>query len=285
MKIFGESIDKIENSDRSPLRQAIRKGTVKFWRGEFRGKLSHKVTAEIKKLGGKWDRKTKSFHILLSKLPKDLQDQIKLSEHQFIKKSKVAIDFLDDIDLGKNNYIKKIDDFFDTKIFKLDETISENLKDFGVVPKITKDERKAIARDYTENLDLYIQKFTIEETSKLRDKMKKNVLDGSRYEDMIDTIQSSYGVTRSKAKFLARQETALMMSALQTQRYKDAGVEGYIWRCVTGTKDHPVRPMHKVLDGVFVKWDDPPIVNKNGDRMHAGEDFNCRCFKQPVVRF
>ena len=284
LKIFSDS-EKVENAKLSYLEQAIRKGTVRFWRGEFTGKFSARISSDIRKLGGKWNAKNKSFTILLSRLPKNIQDRIRVSENQFNKKNKMAIDFLDSISGEKITDINKISDFFDTKIFKLDENIKESLGDFGVVPKVTKNERRAIAYEYTDNLSIYINNFTQEETDKLRSKMKKNVLSGTRYEDVIDSIQSSYGVTRSKAKFLARQETALMMSALQTQRYKDAGVDGYIWRCVVGTKDHPVRPMHKTLDGVFIKWDDPPIINKNGDRKHAGEDFNCRCFKQPVVRF
>jgi hypothetical protein len=41
------------------------------------------------------------------------------------------------------------------------------------------------------------------------------------------------------------------------------------------------RPSHRAMEGVFVKWSDPPTL----DRMtgHAGEFPNCRCYPEPVV--
>ena len=98
---------------------------------------------------------------------------------------------------------------------------------------------------------------------------------GSRAENMVKTIISEYGVSRRKAKFLARQETALLMSKYQEERFKDVGVTKYRW---SAAMDARTRPDHKLLDGKIISWDSPPITNrKTGARNHAGADYNCRC--------
>jgi SPP1 gp7 family putative phage head morphogenesis protein len=95
-------------------------------------------------------------------------------------------------------------------------------------------------------------------------------------------------VSANKAKFLARQETSLMTTKLKETRYREAGVNEYKWKTVAGSKLHPVRPSHKILEGRIFRWDDPPITTPPGEavrRNNPGQDYNCRCFAQPIVRF
>ena len=179
----------------------------------------------------------------------------------------------------------KIEKFFDTQIFKTDVKINKTLEGITVAPKLTKDERNTIAKAYTKNLDKYIKDFSEKEIVELRSKIEKNVLEGGRYESMVDIIEKSYGVSKRKAKFLARQETGLMMSEFKKVRYLDAGVKEYIWTCAAGSPKHPVRPMHKALDGKKFSWNNPPITDEKGNRNNPGEDFNCRCYAIPVVKF
>lgn len=101
-------------------------------------------------------------------------------------------------------------------------------------------------------------------------------------------IQDSYDVSANKAKLLALQETSLLMGKFKQVRYADSGVQEYRWGCVAGTKNHPVPPWHKALEGKIFRWDGPPITSKLGEPVHrsnSGEDFNCRCFARPIVRF
>jgi SPP1 gp7 family putative phage head morphogenesis protein len=158
-------------------------------------------------------------------------------------------------------------------------------KNILVMPRLTDSEREKIADEYTLNLTRYIQTFTEKEIVNLREKIEKNVMSGSRYESIIQSIKRSYGVSQNKAKFLARQETNLMMSSFKAARYQSAGVEEYIWTTVVGSKNHPVRPMHKALDGKIFRFDSPPITSQDGQRNNPGEDFGCRCTARPIVRF
>ncbi len=119
----------------------------------------------------------------------------------------------------------------------------------------------------------------------LRMKVQENVLAGNRYEGLVSDITKSFNVTASKAKFLARQETKLMTTKLKEDRYKEAGISEYKWVCVTGSKNHPVRPMHKKNNGMIFSFDNPPTVDENGSRKNPGQDYNCRCMAVPIVRF
>jgi len=153
---------------------------------------------------------------------------------------------------------------------------------------LTAQERAKIAGDWANNMDLYIQKFTEEQIKKLRKDIQQQVFKGNRRETMVKKIQDSYKVTANKAKFLARQETSLLMAKFKESRYTSAGVTHYKWRCVAGSKLHPVRPSHKRLDGKTFTWQDPPITTEADEpvrRNNPGQDYNCRCTAIPIVRF
>ncbi len=108
---------------------------------------------------------------------------------------------------------------------------------------------------------------------------------GYRYETLVAEIQKSYGISQRKAKFLARQETSLLMSKFKQVRYQEAGSNEYIWDCVAGSSAHPVRHFHLLNRGKIFRWDTGAPINANGDRKNPGQDYNCRCFAKPIIRF
>ena len=106
---------------------------------------------------------------------------------------------------------------------------------------------------------------------------------GTLNRDISKQIQDVYGVSKSKAQFLARDQTAKLNSDISKEQFKDAGVEEYIWR---DSDDERVRPRHEQLDGTVQRLDDPPIVDiRTGCRGHPGEDYSCRCVKLPIFDF
>lgn len=165
------------------------------------------------------------------------------------------------------------------------ETKKKVLSQIVISPKIEGDQAKEIAREYSENMKLSIKGWTDEKVKELRGLVQEKVMAGERYEGLAKIIQDSYGTTQSKAQFLARQETNLLTTQIKEQRYKAAGVTEYRWRCVSGSPNHPVRPLHKIHDNKIFSFDNPPIVDKKGNRKNPGEDYNCRCTAVPIVRF
>lgn len=87
-------------------------------------------------------------------------------------------------------------------------------------------------------------------------------------------------VTLFQAKMIARTETSKTASLLVQGRAEHIGSEGYFWRTA---RDRDVRPLHRKLEGKFIRWGDPPIAGSNGERAHAGQIYFCRCYPEPVI--
>jgi SPP1 gp7 family putative phage head morphogenesis protein len=84
-------------------------------------------------------------------------------------------------------------------------------------------------------------------------------------------------VSDSRAKLIARDQVAKLTGELTKERQLDMGVTGYIWRTVG---DERVRDSHSEVDGKFFTWDNPPFET---DGNHPGEDYQCRCWAEPVL--
>lgn len=282
-----EPKDLIENSS-DVLVKAIRSGRLTFSRGEFFGRSNAATSKELRSLGAVWDRKHSTWRILLSSLPPEVADAIRASESVFQTKlgridAKLAKILPEEIS-GK----LKASDLFDRALWRTEKAFEASVKGIALAPEISRGQRKRIADEWQKNMQLWIQDFTKTEILELRSNIKKATFKGVRYGAAIRAIQDSYGVSSSKAKFLARQETSLLMAKYKQTRYKDAGVTAYIWGCVSGSKLHPVRPAHKKLEGKRFSWDTPPITSEPGQavrRNNPGQDYNCRCFARPIVRF
>jgi SPP1 gp7 family putative phage head morphogenesis protein len=101
---------------------------------------------------------------------------------------------------------------------------------------------------------------------------------GARAGELAKQILKSGDVSKSRANLIARTEVARAASGLVQARATYVGSEGYIWRTA---EDADVRRSHKGMSGRFVKWSDPPVLDKM--RGHAGQLPNCRCYPEPVV--
>lgn len=284
MKELGIPKNKLENS-KEDLLKAILSGRITFRQGTFSGKLNSRITLELKKIGAKWDKKSGTFKLPAKELPDDVKMTVSLSESRFKAKMKRIDEKLAKLLPEEIADSLKLEKIFDASIYKIGKDVDATLKSITVGPSLTDESRAIIARDYTNNMRLYIKDFTQKEIKSLREKMQKNAFEGKRYESMISTIQKSYDVSYNKAKFLARQETKLLLSKYKETRYVDAGVQKYKWTTVVGSPKHPVREMHKALDGKIFSWNNPPVVNEKGERKHPGEDFGCRCYAIPIVEF
>lgn len=103
---------------------------------------------------------------------------------------------------------------------------------------------------------------------------------GLRVEVLRGQIEKQFGVSRSKAALLARDQTNKLNGQLTGLRQSALGIEEYTWRT---SLDDRVREMHRELNGTRHRWDDPPVTNPAGDRNHPGEDYQCRCYADPVI--
>lgn len=271
----------IQNSYEDLIR-AVATGTVQYIGAHFEGHFNSKLSQELKALGAVFNKEKGWWSLSKSRLTDDLRTAIGTSASRFEQMAHRITETLKAISPEEISASLDFTKLFDSTLWQVNSSFEKSVKSLKVEAKLTSDQRKRIAQKYSENLQLFIQDFTEKETLRLRQVVRQNVIDGGRYESLIQDIQGSYGVSQNKAKFLARQETNLMVAQFKQTRYEDAGVEWYEWRTM---HDGKVRHFHKDLDKTRHRWDDPPVVNKNGDRKNPQQDYNCRCQAIPLVRF
>lgn len=297
---LGHPKKKLENAIHDLL-SSIRAGRVRYEKGQFKGAFNSRISQELRDLGAEWDRKQGSWKIPSTKLSPEIQQAIAVSEERF-KAVAAALEkrisgFLPEEIAEKLDATR----ILDSALFKIEKEFRGQYDRAGgekkrkkrdprtpameVSPVLSDEARAQFAEQYTNNLRTYVKSWAEEESLRLRKRVQSAVRAGGRYEELTREIQTSYGASLNKAKFLARQETSIMMSKFKQARYESAGSDEYVWTTVSGSPNHPVRPMHKALNGKTFRWADPPVVNEKGEKKHPGEDYGCRCVARPVIKF
>lgn len=94
-------------------------------------------------------------------------------------------------------------------------------------------------------------------------------------------------ITDRRARFIARDQTAKLVSSLNEVRQSGAGITGYIWRtskdnAVVGAPGNDAKPNalhgdHFSREGKVFLWSKPPSDG------HPGQPIGCRCRAEPIV--
>lgn len=129
--------------------------------------------------------------------------------------------------------------------------------------------------DYNVDLIKTIPEDTLD---KMRDIVYDGFTKGKTTTRIVKEIQHTYGVSKRRAKLIARDQTAKLNGKIQQAQQQDAGITEYIWDT---SGDERVRKSHRELNGKKFSWNDPPL-NSDGRRCHPGEDYQCRCIGRPV---
>lgn len=110
---------------------------------------------------------------------------------------------------------------------------------------------------------------------------------GNRSSSMVKALSEQFGVRERHAKFIARDQTAKVNSAVAQKRMESAGYEMFRWRT---SRDSRVRDRHTAIankvteygKGIY-RFDNPPLSDK-GVPILPGTDYQCRCTMRPVSR-
>jgi uncharacterized protein with gpF-like domain len=297
IKELGVDKSAIINS-KDGLLEAIRTGRIQFYRGSFSGRFNASISKDLKAMGSQWERKTGTFKLPQSSLPLEVRNAISASLTNFQRK-------LDALDKKLSQILPeeiadklKVSDLFDKTIWKVDKelngSLSKKASALSIPPQLTDESREKIAEEWQNNLKLEIKDWTQKEIAKLRKDVQASVFAGNRRDAAVKIVKDSHDTSINKAKFLARQETRLLLSKFKQVRYEESGVRSYIWKTVNRPVQAKggvyvkgmVRHDHAVLDGTTQRWNNPPITNRDtGARNNPGEDYNCRCYAIPVVSF
>lgn len=274
------------------LKRALRSGKVQYVRGAFSGDFTAAVSSAIKRIGGVFEKRSGTFRLSEALAPQWVRQEASdyfarahIAHDAIRRELDLAVERIDasryDVDSEKT--IKSIDQGWRTSAEKL-----------AFKPPLSPTGRQALADNYSKNLDLYIKGWFKKDIIKLREDVQKNAETGYRFDSLIEKIQHRQQVGKSKATFLARQETALFMSEYREQRFAAAGVNKYQWSTSHDSRVRPASDLspraklhagnHRILDGRVFEYTKPPIVDPHtGRRANPGRDYNCRCVDIPIV--
>ncbi len=138
----------------------------------------------------------------------------------------------------------------------------------------------AVMREALDRQVRLITSLPLDAARRVRELADGALYSGARPDEIAQEIMRSGDVAKSRADLIARTEIARASSELTRARAQHVGSEGYVWRTA---EDPLVRPLHRRLAGRFIRWDDPPVAGEHGERAHAGQIYNCRCYPEPVI--
>lgn len=138
----------------------------------------------------------------------------------------------------------------------------------------------AVMRKLQDEQVTLITSLPLDAAQKAQEMASATLSSGTRFEDIVKEFEALGGITRNRATLIARTEVGRASSNLLQARAQHIGSEGYIWRTVG---DGDVRASHKRMNGKFVRWDTPLVVDEGVAPYHAGCIYNCRCYAEPVV--
>jgi hypothetical protein len=275
---------------------ALRSGRIVYGDGIFLGKFNGSISRELRRMGAHWDTRMNGWRLSEDNFSPELREAIAMGNGRFSSKLEKVAKFLDKVDPEKIAEKLEITDDFNRNLSRLDREFQETVQRLTIAPRLSKEQRQKISEQWQSNMKLWVKGFAEKEIVKLRSEIKSSTFAGNRFESAQKHIEYSFQVSSNKAKFLARQETSLLLSKYTEARYIESGIEEFTWKCVHGTSAHPVRPEHKKCDGRRFRFDSPYEIDdhgrrkpggvtKPGNNLNPGEDFNCRCKAHPVVRF
>lgn len=262
--------------------EAIRTGKIWYQDSQFFGDFSASISRELKAAGAHWNRDAGTWGLAPDKIPTDWRFAMARAVNHYDTLRSQLLGALDKVDLDNIDRASEIPDVYIRTIDRMDHDLKLSVRAAyeGIVPQLTAAQRGIIAAEWGQNLDLYIREWTSQNILDLREKIHQSALSGRRSSTLVDIISQNYNVSKSKAKFLARQETSLLLSKFREVRYRDLGVETYRW---STSNDARVREDHKHLQGKTCQFANPPVVDtQTGRRANPGEDFGCRCVAIPV---
>lgn len=263
-----------------PVVEAIRRGRVYEEGGVFKGTFNAAISKQFKKLGARYSNLKKGW--VFSAVPAPIQMVIAAVQDRYKKILNALLITIDEMKIEPTVAKSPLASAYDGVIGAMNNDFERTVQGITIAPKLTAAMRQIIAHDWAKNLELYIVDWAAKNILELRQKVQQNVMQGYRADSLVKMIQTNYQVSKTKAKFLARQETSLLMSKIREERYKSIGSDQYKW---SGAMDERERPDHKALQGKVFSWGSPPITNREtGARNNPGEDFGCRCVAIPIVK-
>ena len=279
--------NRVYNANTDIVQNAIIQGKIYYQNGAFYSytkRFNNEIARELENIGAKYSKYRKAYVISENKLPTNILWAIETEKTRTATTVRAIVEFLT-MRLGAINTDSLIiDEFVNQLMLNLQEQVYKNAqakKIELISPKLDDFTKNEITQNYINNLDFWIKNFTETEISKMRKDLSTMILDGKSTKFVSEYIQKRYDISKRKALFLARTESAIATTSYLIAKYQAEGINSYKW---STSHDERVRELHRELDGQIFTFDNPPIIDKRTQqRGNPGETFNCRCIMIPQI--
>lgn len=277
---------KAKNAEEDAITKALLKGSIVYENNGFKAldRFSNEQSKILQKWGAVWDKWSRTWKLPYSKVPQHALVAIAANRNLTQQKVDFIKKFLEDLQANWEMAVSTMvyHDEVETILDDADNEIQNTVKRLNVIePELTAQQKAEITETYTNNLNFYIKNFGDERIPLMRQKIQEVVLNGGRMVDVRKMLEREYGVWGNKAKFLAQNETNIMLAELKKVQYQAMGFDKFIWRTITDGRE---RELHRHLNGRVFKYDDPPIIDLHtGERGLPGQTYNCRCSAIPYT--
>ncbi len=158
--------------------------------------------------------------------------------------------------------------------------------------ELTQSDMDEILKGYIKENVKLITSLPLEASQRVYDLVYSNLSTGKRASTVAKEIMKTGKVTQSRANLIARTETSKTATGLVKARAASIGLNWLVWRSTGGQGgDGRTRFAHRKMDGVLMRWGDPPNPEKlfpdkkvkpYGNYL-PGSTFNCRCWCLPII--
>lgn len=261
------------------ITEALRDEKITYYDGIFRakGKFTNAQSVQLQKWGAVWDRREKGYRLPEDRLPDELRVTIAEMRINAENQIKLLQGYIQQVEANMPYIVESM--VFDNEIKTiLDDAgneVKKNIRTLNIIePELSEQQKDEIAKAYTNNMrDYVIKDFANERIPEMRAKIQELVLQGYRQDKIQELLQKEYGFMARKAKFLAQNETTIMLAEYKKVTYKEMGFDKFIWRTITDGRE---RELHKALNGTVWRYDDPPVIDeRTGQRGLPGQTYNC----------
>lgn len=148
---------------------------------------------------------------------------------------------------------------------------------------ITGEIEQQLAAGIQQNVEL-IRSIPEEYFLRVQGDVMRAIQSGKGEADILRTVEAAGGITKRRAKIIARDQTSKANSALTIARFKRLGIKKFKWLHSGGGKEP--RPLHVAMSGNVYEIDNPPIIDeRTGETGFPGWLISCRCVATPVLEF
>lgn len=276
------------NNDENTIINAIKSGLLYYQNGAFyskSGRFSNRIATELEKIGARYSKYGRCYRI--SKLPTNIAWIVETTKAKVFS-DVIAIKKMLDFSIGSlDEIIKhlKIEDVAEAMFQDLqDRTIKmfNQNKIQTIAPKMSDFRAREFAENYTDSIKFHIKDKLPEQIIKMREIVGQMAIDGESRITIQQYIENNFVKDQKRAKFLARNESAIATTEYLKAKYQEEGFEEFKW---IANLDERVRDEHRDLNGTIHRFDDPPVIDKRtGTRGMPGEFYNCRCKFIPVLK-